>query len=923
MNARFLTLFALALLALAACSDDEETSSTVGPPDVEPGEFAKVPKSCAYDCPAGACAEAETGYQCQNLEPWKLVPHAETCEAWDGKYPAVSPGKCTASEPTGDAKKYAGKDPDDPQRIILPDGRRITPAGGEWAFDDTDVGGGITTGIVAIPNSSLVATVDNGPGLDVVRLVDTALVGSSDPVKARVVFEKGVYLNSLMAFAPPDLVLVPSANGKVFALKVDVAAATLVRDDARWISLPPPADPESQPDGWYASSVAVSADGKRLAVAPVVEKQLLVYDVEAGSAGYGKLLGQAELGAKEAFGVYFDPSDATGVRAYVTLWADSKLVEIDLTNAAAPVVSRSFATAKDPQGVAFLDSRWMVVGGDLGDALNVIDRTSGTVTELPVDESEDLYGLEPSALAFDAPAKRLYAVLSGINAVAAYDVDLASEPPKITPAGRLPTGWWPSGVVVGAGGSLDIVTMRGRGTGPNPEQFDIGDGGITDQIRGGIQHVPAPSAAALSTGATQVEANNAVRLLSGHPTVSCADGAADFPLPETNDQPSPHIQHVFFIVRENKNFDAVLGDLPGVEGDAKLTMKTSPDDMERIWGNFRTLAREFAHSDNYYIAAVESVQGHVWTTYGRTHDFNERTWAVSGGPPRLIPAGGITEVGRPVEGSVFDWAGKNGLTYDILGEIVGSPKIPVPFLPVDAKYPGGPFQSLGYNDDEKACHLAGRARVLCDLGQFVYITLPNDHTSGVSPNIPTPELYCAVNDEATGMVVDAISHSPLWKSSLIIVTEDDPQQGGEHIDGHRTPLVLISPWVKRGYVSKSHIDTASVHKIFAHVFGKPYPNYQVKNAMLPLDAFSSTPDYTPYTYKPRTWPLECGDKATAAEKLITEAWDFSEVDEQPGLGSQVARWMRGKQITELSAEQELELRARASAIQRARAAASD
>lgn len=920
---RSLALLALGAVALAACSGDDEGGGSDGPPDIEPGEFARVAKSCAYNCPAGSCAEAETGYHCQNLDPWKKIPHAETCESWSGAYPEVTPGKCSASEPTLDARKYAGADPDDPKRIILPDGRRITPAGAEWAFSEADLHGGVTTGIVAIPNSSLVATLDNGPGVHAVRLVDTALVGSGDPVKARVAFEKDVFLNSGMAFVAPDLVFVPSANGRVYALKVDVAAATLTRDDARAILLPAPSDPESSPDGWYASSVAASPDGKRLTVAPVVEKSLLVYDVGAGSATYGKLLGQADLGAKETFGVYFDPGDVTGERAWVTLWENAKIAEVDLTDPSAPKVARKLDTAKDPQGVAFLDSRWMVVGGDLGDALSVIDRTSGTVTELPVDASTDLYGLEPSGLAYDPGAKRLYAVLSGINAIAAYDVDLTTEPPKITPSGRLPTGWWPSGIVIGAGGSLEIVNMRGRGTGPNPNQFDIGDGGITSQIRGGIQHVPAPTSAALAQGATQVQANNELAELPGHPVVSCPSGASDFPLPETNAEPSSQISHVFFVVRENKNFDSLMGDLPGTEGDPKLTMKTNPDDMERIWGNFRTLAREFAHSDNYYIAAVESVQGHVWTTYGRTHDFTERTWSVSLGVPRLIPGGGVTEVGRPIEGSVFDWAGKNGITYDILGEIVGSPKIDVPFNPVDVKYPGGPFQNLGYNDDEKACYIAGRARVLCDLGQLMYITLPNDHTSGLSPNIPTPELFCAVNDEATGMLVDAISHSPLWKSSLIIVTEDDPQQGGEHIDGHRTPLLLVSPWVKRGYVSKSHIDTSSVHKIFAHVFGKPYPNEQVKNAMLPLDAFTSTPDYTPYTYKPRTWPLECGDKATAAEQLITESWDFADVDDQPGLGSQVSRWMRGKQLTELSPALEAEVLDRISELRRQRASASE
>jgi hypothetical protein len=190
-------------------------------------------------------------------------------------------------------------------------------------------------------------------------------------------------------------------------------------------------------------------------------------------------------------------------------------------------------------------------------------------------------------------------------------------------------------------------------------------------------------------------------------------------------------------------------------------------------------------------------------------------------------------------------------------------------------------------------------RVACDISPFVYLTLPNDHTLGVSPDNPTAETMCAVNDEATGMLVDGVSHSPIWASSLIVITEDDPQQGGDHVDYHRTPLVLVSPWVKRGYVSKTHIDVASLHKVFAHIFGLPYPNLTVKNAGLPLDIFTSTPSFAPYTYKSRGWPLECGSGAAEAEVELTESWDFANVDDQPGLGEQVMRWMRGRQLKEL------------------------
>jgi hypothetical protein len=225
-------------------------------------------------------------------------------------------------------------------------------------------------------------------------------------------------------------------------------------------------------------------------------------------------------------------------------------------------------------------------------------------------------------------------------------------------------------------------------------------------------------------------------------------------------------------------------------------------------------------------------------------------------------------------------------------------------------------QSIAYPDIEKACYVAGRVRVVCDINPVVYMTLPNDHTTGVSPDRPSPETMFATNDEATGILIDAISHSPIWQSSLVIVTEDDPAQGSESVDYHRTVVMMASPWVKRGYMSHTHIDVSSLHKLLAHVLALPYPNREVADAALPLDAFSSTPDYTPYEYAKRTHPLHCGKEATAAEKRLTDSWDMAEVDEQQGLEAQVDRWLKGKQYLELPARIENEVQTRLEARKR-------
>jgi DNA-binding beta-propeller fold protein YncE len=655
----------------------------------------------------------------------------------------------------------------------------------------------------------------------------------------------------------------------------------------------------------------VSADNTRLFVSPVKDSVFVVADITAGAPTYGTVLGQVDLGADETFDVYVDPNDPTTHFAYVTMWSTHQVLQIDVSNPAMPKVAHAFMVEKDPQGLAFLDARWAVVGNDLGDSLSILDRTSGTVTTVPVGTKGALPGYEPSSLAYDPVSKRLYATEAGFNALAAYDVDLTQTPPTIAPAGQLPTAWWPSGVVVLGDGSLVVTTIMGHGTGPRQPMQEY------ELLHGSIQRIPAPSAADLTAGAAAVMANNAIAARSGYPQVQCPAGATDFPVPPTNTgKPSPAIDHVFLVVRENKTFDGLMGDLPGVKGDASLTMVPAPM-MDGIWTNIRKLGKTFAQSDNFYTSAFISTQGHLWTTHGRTDDYNEREWWVTGYGRNLrgdADSGGVTDEGRPAEGSLFDWLGKNNVAYDILGEIVGGPSsTPTDHNPFDPQYPGGIIQSIGYPDVEKACYVAGRARVLCNLGNVVYMTLPNDHTEGLSKGSPTPQTMYAVNDEATGMLVDGISHSPLWKRSLIVVVEDDPAEGGESVDYHRTILVMASPWLKRGYISHSHVHIASVHKLIAHLFALAYPNLEVANAALPLDMFTSTPDYTPYTYEKRSYPLACGAGTSHAEERLTRSWDFDEPDAQPGLAAQVTRWLRGQQLTELPPSLEREVARREAA----------
>jgi hypothetical protein len=269
--------------------------------------------------------------------------------------------------------------------------------------------------------------------------------------------------------------------------------------------------------------------------------------------------------------------------------------------------------------------------------------------------------------------------------------------------------------------------------------------------------------------------------------------------------------------------------------------------------------------------------------YGRTTDYMERTWLDIWGRGTRGVATPTTPVDGPLEGGIFSWFSDNKIGVENMGEIIGN------FAP-DLQYPGL-YYAQSRPDVDKSCYIGGRIRLRCDLNPFTYVVQSNDHTYGGDAGQAAPEVMIAVNDEASGLLLDGLSHSPTWKDSLLIITEDDPQDGGDHVDLHRSILFMASPWIRRGYVSHGHYDMASVYKLVAHVYGIPYHNDMIENAMVPFDAFSATPDYTPFTHIPRKVTAPCNAGATS-EARQAEKWDWDDLDDQPGLSEQIMRMMR-------------------------------
>jgi DNA-binding beta-propeller fold protein YncE len=836
--------------------------------------MTNLPLSCAFTC--SGCAEPDEPFSCPTLKPWSELPHDAVCGTWDGTYPAPGKGKCQATLPTGEAARVAGPIPGG---VVLPDGHRIVPAGRDVVFDDADLKGGFPMSITPLTGTKLALVSDGGIQDNALRLVDLDLLASGGAAeKNHIGFSVPKSLFYGVAWLPPDKALASGGgDGKIYGFTVDVATGTLSRDTTLDI------DVGAGDNGtYYVGPIAVSADASKVLVAPSDHAdELRVYSL-LPAPSYGTLLATVPLGSRTVFDLRADPFDPTGNLYYATDTAGSRLLSIDLAQGA---VTRAVDLAKNPAQLVFLDAANVAVASSDGDEIAIVDRAAGAVvTEVPVFEKDAPHGFSPSALAYDPTSQRLYATLAGVNAVEVYDVGPGS-PPTLTIAGRIPTAWWPTGVMVEDDGSLVVIAGKGHGVGTDNQAYTWGHGPITSRMRGSIQHVPASALADLAAQTAIVDQGHDLAALPGHPTVDCPAGASDFPVPLDNTSgPSSLIKRVILVVRENKTYDAVFGDRKDLgDGDPSLIMASDTETQGKIWQNARLIAEKFTNFDNFYTDAEQSIQGHTWTAYGRTTDFMERTWLTIWGRATRAITTPTSLTDTPAEGAIFQWLTGSGVSVENMGEIIGG-------FGLDTQYPGLVY-AQNRPDVDKSCYIGGRIRLYCDLKSFTYVVQANDHTYGGAAGAAAPEVMIAVNDEASGLLLDALSHSPIWKDSLLIITEDDPQDGGDHVDLHRSLLLMASPWIKRGYVSHGHYDMASVYKLVAHLFGVPYHNDMIRSAMVPFDAFTSTPDYTPFTYLPRSITAPCNKSGTKQAKEA-EGWDFDDLDDQPGLSRQIMEMMR-------------------------------
>ena len=670
-------------------------------------------------------------------------------------------------------------------------------------------------------------------------------------------------------------------------------------------SLPLPPTGLAERKAEIPAGLAVSPDGKRLYVAGNLANRLLELDPETGKTE--RMIPVGSL-----------PYDVVllGRKVYVSNWGGPRPGEQSLTGPAGrgtkvsvdPVrfianegsvsvidldrgsVTKELAIGSRACGMALSpDRHYLAVASAGSDTVSVMDTARDEIIEtISLHwQPKDLYGASPNALVFDPAGRWLYVCSGTQNAVAVVRFQAG----KSRLAGFIPTGWYPGAIALDRlRQQLCVANVKGIGSGTNfapGAKVELN----SHQYQGTVSLIPFPGKSQLQTYTRSVLRNYqhdamAAALLPPRP------GVAPRPVPERVGEPSV-FKHVIYILKENRTYDQVLGDMKEGNGDARLCIFG-----EKVTPNQHRIAREFVLLDDTCCSGVQSGDGHQWTDSAFATDYIEKAFSDW---PRSYPYYGDDAMAYSPAGFIWDNALAHGQTLRDYGEFTldrvawkdrakrGSPG----FLDCYRDFVAGTglvsatsrpsveslrpwlctntvgfrlnvpdvFRAKVFIDELKEFERRG------DLPNLLILLLPSDHTSGTSPSSPTPAAKVADNDLAMGQILDAVSHSAFWKDTCLFAIEDDPQAGFDHVSSYRTTAYVASAYTRRHAVVSTPYNHTSLVRTIELMLGLPPMNQFDATATPMVDCFADQPDWTPFAAVPNQIPL---DQMNPPLKAITD-----------------------------------------------------
>ncbi len=545
-----------------------------------------------------------------------------------------------------------------------------------------------------------------------------------------------------------------------------------------------------------------------------------------------------------------------------------------------------------PNSLAATEDYVFVSNGN-NDNISVVDIHSDSIVHhiylKPDAQMQSFRGVIPFGLDVSPDQKRLYVAEAGINAVGVVDI------PSMKVIGHIPTGWFPAKLKVSNDGKKLIVTSaKGYGSGPNggPEFDRVPRGSyIGNLMLGAVSVIDIPSDDDLKGMTQKVIDNNYKHIKANDPFFA---SRKNNPIPLYPGEKESPIKHIVFISKENRTYDEIFGQLENAKGEPSLaryghsqsfknSKQTDSVTNAIVMPNHLKLAKEYAISDNFYVDADHSADGHRWLVNTYPNEWVETTTAASYGGNRSFrkdskapgvyamngAAGAIYPEDYNEAGSMWDHLERNDIDFFNFGfsvmfepasydpsykyegiRLIANYPVPQPLMHRSSRT--YPTYNMAIPDqfriDQFINEFDEKWTGKDNLPAVMTVIIPNDHGAGDRPEagFPFRESYMADNDLAVGRIVEFLSHTPYWKNMMIVITEDDSQNGVDHIDAHRSVLMVVSPWVKRNYVSHTHYSFGSIFKTFWNVLGTPYLNQYDAAAMDFGGFFMDEPDYTPY-----------------------------------------------------------------------------
>lgn len=745
-----------------------------------------------------------------------------------------------------------------------PTGQRVTPWGTQTVLGDLPLNSALS------PDGRHLLVTNNGQGTQSLQLVDAA----DHEVEQTLPYTSPEALYMGLAWSPDGTTAYASAaaNAKIRTYSFDGSRLT----EGASLALPTKT-PEGKALNLYPAGLAVSPEGTRLVVADQLGNAVSVIDTGSGAV-------QTVPAGSRPLAVVLSPDGKT---AYVTNQGESSVSVVDISGAQ-PAVVRTFSVGLHPNKAAITaDGKTLYVANGDDDSVSAVDTASGQAAGISLSPYRDApVGTNPIGLALDEKGGRLFVANSGNNDVAV--VNLGDH--KVS--GVIPSAWYPSSLAF-RDGTLHVTNAKGLGAGPNdgpghpdptsPEK-KAEDQYSGSMIKGTLSSYEVPTGGQLQKATEQVKNNNRAAT-AGVGTVVPAQPGGSTP-----------IKHVIYVVKENRTYDQVLGSIGKGNGEPSLNL--FGDDSAP---NTRALARQFTTIDNFYADAEVSANGWNWVTQANSNPYAEQMWPANySGRKAPYPSENSNPENAaqdPADSYVWQRLDKAGVSFRNYGFFVSNTadgavsSDPVLNARTDKDYRGydlkcpdssGTFAPLAAN--------CGTPRVDRWINEFSsqaqagtvpsvqFVRLPNDHTQGTKAGAPTPQAYVADNDYALGRLVDAVSHSSVWKDTAIFVTEDDAQNGPDHVDAHRTLALVISPYTQTGKVDSTFYSTASMVRTIGLIAGfKPLTQFDAYAT--PMSAsFTGEPKLDAYAAIRPTYPMTTLNGANAPMAAQSSAQDLGSED---------------------------------------------